>query len=55
MTLDEAHEAIVRERCEALRPQAKWVEIAATLGISDKTLWEHRREMYDPSHKFHPD
>lgn len=55
MTLGEAREAIVRERCEALRPKASWTQIADTLGISDKTLWEHRRGIYDPSHKFHPD
>jgi transposase-like protein len=55
MTLGEAREAIVRERCEALRPQASWVEIASTLGIASKTLWDHRREIYDSSHKFHPD
>jgi len=55
MTLDGARKAIVRERCEALRPKAKWTEIAESLGISSKTLWEHRREMYDSNHKFHPD
>ena len=55
MTLNEAHEAIVRERCEELRPDTSWAEIAGTLGISDKTLWEHRREIFDSSHKFHPD
>jgi len=55
MTLSDAREAIVRERCYALRPKAAWTEIASSLGISSKTLWDHRREIFDSSHKFHPD
>jgi hypothetical protein len=55
MTLGEAREAIVRERCEALRPKASWAKIAESLDVSPKTLWIHRREIFDSSHKFHPD
>lgn len=55
MTLEGAREAIVRERCEALRPKASWGQVAESLGITDKTLWTQRREIYDSTHKFHPD
>lgn len=55
MTLSEAREVIVRERCEALRPQAAWAEVAESLGIAPKTLWDDRRKIFDSSHKFHPD
>jgi len=55
MTIAEAREAIVRERCEALRPKATWPEVAESLGIAPKTLWDDRRKIFDSSHKFHPD
>jgi hypothetical protein len=54
MTLERAREAIVRERCEALRPKASWGQVAESLGVSKKTLWTHRREIFDSGHKFHP-
>jgi small-conductance mechanosensitive channel len=55
MTLEGAREAIIRERCEALRPKASWEQVAESLGVAKKTLWTHRREIFDSSHKFHPD
>jgi len=55
MTLGDAREAIIRERCEALRPKATWGKIASSLGVTRKTLSVHRREIYDSTHKYHPD
>ena len=55
MTIAEYREAVVRKRCEALRPNTSWEEVAESLGISGKTLWDDRRRIFDSSHKFHPD
>lgn len=50
-TFDEMERAILEKRCEQMRPEHTWKEIAESLGINNKTLYAKRRKLdvYHPS------
>jgi len=43
-TIKEIKEAMIRERLQEMRPDHTYGEIADTLGITKKSLWEKRKE-----------
>jgi len=45
MQLDAIRRSVVRGRIQAMRPGATYEEIAQTLGVTKKTLWEYRKDM----------
>jgi hypothetical protein len=45
MTIAEIKRSVIRGRVTAMRPHATYEEIALTLGVSKKTLWDYRKQM----------
>lgn len=42
--LDHVEEQHIRDVVSRLRPEARWGDIADVLGISQKTLWQKRKQ-----------
>lgn len=45
-TIEDIERKFIQRRCEEMRPDATWADVAESLGMSKKTLWK-KRKRYD--------
>lgn len=43
-TLEDMYESIIQKRCDEMRPEHTYKEIAQSLGITKRTLWKRRKK-----------